>query len=144
MSLRSKSLHWIFIFGFLCFGQLILAQDQHFSQFFAAPLNVNPALSGAYEGSFRIGAIYRDQWRSALDNPISTYGVGGDLRYPMDFLNSKSNDFASVGFQFYGDNAALYDLNTNQLSIFLVLNVLPQQKLIEHTYRKNSVLRLCR
>ena len=94
------------------------AQDQHFSQFFAAPLNLNPALAGAYEGSFRVGAIYRDQWRTVLDNPISTYGVGGDLRYEIPFYNDNNPDAASVGFQFFGDNAALYDLNTNQISLF--------------------------
>lgn len=93
-------------------------QDQHFSQFFAAPLNINPALAGSYDGSFRVGAIYRDQWRTALDNPISTYAVGGDLRYALEFLDKKNPDYASIGFQFYGDRAALYDLNTNQISLF--------------------------
>ncbi|WP_235299418.1 PorP/SprF family type IX secretion system membrane protein [Portibacter marinus] len=98
--------------------QSIQAQDQHFSQFFAAPLNLNPALAGAYEGSYRVGAIYRDQWRTVLDHPISTYGVGGDLRYNMPFSDAKNPDAASIGFQFFGDNAALYDLNTNQISLF--------------------------
>lgn len=113
-----KLVYTFLILG-ICVGfSGIKAQDQHFSQFFAAPLNLNPALAGAYDGSFRLGAIYRDQWRTVLDNPISTYGVGGDLRYELPFTNAENPDFASVGFQFYGDNAALYDLNTNQLSVF--------------------------
>lgn len=123
MSLKSKVLTWSFL-AFLFLTISGYSQDQHFSQFFAAPLNINPALTGAYDGSFRVGAIYRDQWRAALDNPISTYGVGGDLRYPLDFINSKNPDYASIGFQFFGDNAALYDLNTNQLSVFLAYHKL--------------------
>ncbi len=95
------------------------AQDQHFSQFFAAPLNLNPALAGSYDGSFRVGAIYRDQWRAALGNAISTYAAGGDIRYKIPFTDKKNPDFASVGFLFYGDRAQLYDLNTNQISLFL-------------------------
>ncbi|GLR15970.1 PorP/SprF family type IX secretion system membrane protein [Portibacter lacus] len=113
-----KLVYSIIILSVLLSLNKLSAQDQHFSQFFAAPLNLNPALAGSYDGSFRVGAIYRDQWRAAIENSISTYGVGGDLRYEIPFTNKKNPDFASVGFQFYGDNAALYDLNTNQLSLF--------------------------
>ena len=113
-----KLVYTILFFLVLSMSLQVRAQDQHFSQFFASPLNLNPALAGSYEGSFRVGAIYRDQWRAVLDNPISTYGVGGDLRYAIPFTDKKNPDYASVGFQFYGDNAALYDLNTNQLSMF--------------------------
>lgn len=42
------------------------AQDIHFSQFNMSPLTLNPALTGAYEGTFRIGGIYRDQWSSII------------------------------------------------------------------------------
>ncbi len=119
MSLITKLISFSLVLTLLLVPGRNHAQDQHFSQFFAAPLNLNPALTGAYEGSYRIGAIYRDQWRTVLENPISTYGIGGDLRYEIPFSDSKNPDYTSVGFQFYGDNAALYDLNTNQLSIFL-------------------------
>ncbi len=118
MSLHSKFCYWI-CFSFLAATvNTSFAQDQHFSQFFAAPLNLNPALAGSFNGSFRIGAIYRDQWRVALENPISTYGIGGDIKYPLTFTNKKNPDFAAIGFQFFGDKAALYDLSTNQLSVF--------------------------
>ncbi len=42
------------------------AQDIHFSQFNMSPLTLNPALTGAYEGTFRIGGIYRNQWASII------------------------------------------------------------------------------
>lgn len=40
------------------------AQDAFFSQPFANPLNINPALTGKHEGNFRLIANHRDQWPS--------------------------------------------------------------------------------
>ena len=118
MNRKSKSIYWIVFAVILLVPKANFAQDQHFSQFFAAPLSLNPALAGSYDGSFRVGIIYRDQWRAVVDNSISTYALGGDLRYPLNFTSKKNPDYISIGFQFFGDQAALYDLNTNQLSIF--------------------------
>ncbi|HMZ89019.1 MAG TPA: type IX secretion system membrane protein PorP/SprF, partial [Chitinophagales bacterium] len=47
----------------LC-ASVTYAQDIHFSQFFAAPILVNPANTGNFIGSARIGLNYRDQWGS--------------------------------------------------------------------------------
>ena len=46
-----------YIIAFLCCisffkGQ---AQDARFSQFYATPLQLNPAMIGVYEGQFRVG-----------------------------------------------------------------------------------------
>ncbi len=38
------------------------AQDPNFSQFFASPLSLNPALTGKFDGSFRVAGNYRNQW----------------------------------------------------------------------------------
>ena len=35
------------------------AQDVHYTQFYNSPLTTNPALTGVFNGSYRIGAIYR-------------------------------------------------------------------------------------
>lgn len=53
------------------------AQDLHFSQFFAAPLLVNPANTGSFTGAWRIGLNYRDQWGS-VTIPYRTYDVYTD------------------------------------------------------------------
>lgn len=42
------------------------AQDLHNSLFYMNPLHMNPAFSGAFEGTFRVGGLYRDQARSAI------------------------------------------------------------------------------
>jgi type IX secretion system PorP/SprF family membrane protein len=38
------------------------AQDPNFSQFFASPLSLNPALTGKFDGVYRIAGNYRNQW----------------------------------------------------------------------------------
>lgn len=49
------------------FSVLVLpGQDARFAQFYAAPQQLNPALTGVYPGSFRFVANYRDQYSSIL------------------------------------------------------------------------------
>jgi type IX secretion system PorP/SprF family membrane protein len=50
----------------------IQGQDLHNSLFYMNPLHINPAFTGAYEGTYRIGGIYRDQTRSVVTNAYST------------------------------------------------------------------------
>lgn len=40
----------------------LAAQDFHFSQFYASPMSLNPALTGKFNGDMRLGGIYRVQW----------------------------------------------------------------------------------
>ncbi len=47
----------------------ILAQDLHFTQYNLAPLSFNPAMTGGFYGSIRVGGMYRDQWGSAFKTP---------------------------------------------------------------------------
>ena len=76
-----KHISLLILFGL--FTSVIFAQDKHFSQFYASPMAMNPALAGAFDGKFRVGAIYRDQWRGALDNPFVTFSriLGHEIRY---------------------------------------------------------------
>lgn len=96
-----------------------MAQDKHFTQFYASPQTLNPALTGAYNGKYRIGMNYRDQWRAVLDEPISTYAFSGDLKYELDYNASSQKDFFALGVLFFSDRVAKYDLNTNQVALTL-------------------------
>lgn len=53
------------------------AQNHHYSQFYTAPVSMNPALTGAYDGIFRINANQRTQWLS-VTKPYLTFGIGAD------------------------------------------------------------------
>jgi hypothetical protein len=45
----------------LALQSLIMAQDVHFTRFYDAPTTISPAKTGDYLGTFRAGAIMRDQ-----------------------------------------------------------------------------------
>jgi len=63
----------------LCLLSVTLkAQDIHYSQFYASPLTLNPALTGVIDGQYRIGAMYRNQWASVSNNPYVTPSISFD------------------------------------------------------------------
>lgn len=57
------------------------AQDHIFSQFYNAPIYLNPALTGQFDGSIRFNALYRNQWTS-LSGDLSYVTASGDLNLP--------------------------------------------------------------
>ncbi len=89
------------------------AQDIHFSQFYASPLNLNPALAGVIEGNFRAAAIYRNQWGSISDNPYVTAGGSFDANLPL----SKLKDVVGVGLNFVNDKAGKGSLGMLNVSL---------------------------
>lgn len=77
------------------------AQDPHFSQFYAAPWKLNPALNGVFNGRARVTMNYREQWNSFLaGEAFRTYGAGADLRYEVG-----RNDYFSGGISILRDEA---------------------------------------
>jgi type IX secretion system PorP/SprF family membrane protein len=52
--------------------------DPHFSQYYVYPAWLNPALTGAFDGQYRVSGIFRSQWGS-ISNPFKTYGVSGEI-----------------------------------------------------------------
>lgn len=90
-------------------------QDAHFSQFYASPLTMNPATAGTYKGTFRISTIYRDQWRSALDNPLKTFAISGDVNFDLKYHKNAAPDKVALGITFFGDRVSLFDFNTNEV-----------------------------
>ena len=81
------------------------AQDIHFSQFFNAPYAQSPANIGQFDGQYRLGAIYRQQWRS-VTVPYSTFGMGGDA------AGMAGIEGLGLGAWIYNDRAGTSRLNT--------------------------------
>lgn len=73
MKMRSTVLLACFITAFTT----AKAQDPNFSQFFASPLTLNPALTGKFEGVLRVAGNYRNQWPS-INNAYTTYTASVD------------------------------------------------------------------
>ena len=102
----------VFLLLFAFSAAAIQAQDPQFSQFYASPLTLNPALTGAFDGT------YRDQWRNVLENPYQTYSTAVDLRFGINqYRRGKSNDYAAVGLLFFADRVSGLDFNTNQIAL---------------------------
>ncbi len=103
MSRKFTLKHSWLVLAFLCTWNIadIQAQDPHFSQFNAAALDLNPAMSGVYEGQFRVGFNYRDQWGSVLGPvPFKTSMVSFDFR-----VYAFKNDYFSIGLNLLTDKA---------------------------------------
>lgn len=92
------------------------SQDKHFSQFYASPMVLNPALTGAFDGKYRVSAIYRDQWRQVLDNPITTFAVASDLRLRAP-SKKVTEDAFGLGLMFFTDKVSVVDFSTTQIAV---------------------------
>ncbi|MBS1760833.1 MAG: PorP/SprF family type IX secretion system membrane protein [Bacteroidetes bacterium] len=55
-----------------------VAQDPNFSQFFASPLTSNPALTGKFDGLYRIAGNFRNQWPT-IPNAYETKTASADF-----------------------------------------------------------------
>src|SRR5215831_13557755 len=66
------------LFAFLLQSPLHAQVDPHFSQYYVYPSWLNPALTGAFDGQYRVSAIYRNQWGN-VTVPFVTPGVSADF-----------------------------------------------------------------
>lgn len=92
----------------LCFfvskKQAVAQTDPHFTQNYMYPMAVNPALTGAMDGSYRVSSIYRNQWKN-ISNPYSTVGVSAEIATPKNI-----NIGVSYFKQTAGDSGYQYNL----------------------------------
>lgn len=94
----------------------VFGQDKHFTQFYSSPMNLNPALTGSFDGSHRIGVNYRTQWGSILADPFVTAGVSFDMNF-APFKVKTYDDRIGVGLIFFNDKAGPSDFTTNQIAL---------------------------
>ena len=94
---------------------LLFAQDPDFSQQYSTPLNLNPALAGNFNGTYRVGGMYRDAWRAASPVPIATYVFNGEYRFQLG-PDKKNNDYGAAGLKFFSDRTSIIEHNTNAIS----------------------------
>jgi type IX secretion system PorP/SprF family membrane protein len=96
------------------FCSALRAQDPHFSQFFASPLTLNPALTGKFDGLYRIAGNYRNQWPT-INNAFTTATISADTRILGDRI--PENDDFGIGILGLTDQQADGVLNQNYLSL---------------------------
>jgi type IX secretion system PorP/SprF family membrane protein len=93
---------------------LLFAQDVHFSQWWAAPVAMNPAMTGNFNGSVRATFNYRNQWFliPTLNQvtPYQTFEASVDG--VISSQRMENNKFG-LGIMFYNDKAGDGGLTTN-------------------------------
>lgn len=90
------------------------AQDPHFSQFFASPLTLNPALTGKFDGDVRVTGNYRNQWPT-INRAFTTTTVSID--FPVMAKHIAPNDTWGVGLMGYSDQSANSALKFNYFTL---------------------------
>jgi type IX secretion system PorP/SprF family membrane protein len=108
------------IFSTLLVGAALVsvsnAQDPNFSQFFASPLTLNPALTGKFDGSFRVAGNYRNQWPT-INNAFVTKTASFDFGILKGRI--PEIDQMGVGFLGFTDRAGDGVLVTNAAGLSL-------------------------
>jgi type IX secretion system PorP/SprF family membrane protein len=90
--------------------QTLVAQDIHFSQYYASPMSLNPAETGFFAGNWRFTNNYRTQW-SAIGIPFNTVSAGFDKPFKL-----KKSVFG-LGVFFVNDKSGSSELTVNKLFI---------------------------
>ncbi len=71
--------------------------DPHFTQYYVYPSWLNPALTGVFDGEYRLSGIYRSQWGN-ISSPFATMGFAGEfttdknINWGVSILNQKAGD----------------------------------------------------
>lgn len=106
---RSSVIFWLLTVCVLMLGLegTVTAQDPQFSQFYAAPLYLNPAFAGSTNQA-RAGINYRNQW-PAIDANFTTMSFFADY-----FIEDKNS---GVGFLLTRDREGLAGLRSMSLAL---------------------------
>ena len=96
-----SSLYLLALLSFCC-SLTVRAQDTHFTLHDYNPLWLNPAQTGAFSGTVRVGGIYRGQWYTL--NGLSTPSAYVDA--PI-IRGLRKFDWIGVGANLINDNAGM-------------------------------------
>lgn len=71
--------------------------DPHFTQYYIHTSWLNPALTGLFDGNYRVAGIYRNQWGN-VGSPFSTMGASAEtvtdknINLGLNIINQKAGD----------------------------------------------------
>lgn len=94
------------------YAQGSFSQDIHLSQYYASPQNLNPALTGVFDGDYRFAANQKTQWAS-VTVPYKTLSGAFDTRL---FGSSLKNGMLGGGIILNNDKAGDSKLGMMQAS----------------------------
>lgn len=101
----------IFTLFTLVFCHYLVAQQMEFSQFYAAPLQLNPALAGISHGP-RIALNYRNQWPE-----LGAGASGGFNTYAISYDQHFEKISSGLGIMFISDRIANNKIVQNTINL---------------------------
>jgi len=107
-----------------------MSQDIHFSQYNGSLLNLSPAMTGFFDGDYRLNGLFRTQWQ-AVPVPYTTVSMSAEgkiysqklkkqFSYGILFNNDKAGDAIYTLNQFYLNGSYLHKLKKDSS---LIMNV---------------------
>ncbi len=104
----------LLLVGLLSFFK-VEAQDMHYSQVFATPLQINPAHAGAFDGVVRAGLNQKTQWLSVTKPFV---GVSGSVDLPL-IKSNRTKQMMGMGITVNNERAGDSEYNFFNASVAL-------------------------
>ena len=101
---------------YLTLASVSTAQDPNFSQFFASPLTLNPALTGKFDGVYRVAFNYRNQWPT-INNAFTTMTASVDFGLMKNRI--PETDQFGMGIMAFSDKSGNGVLQNNYAALSL-------------------------
>ncbi len=126
----------------LCLGLVSgRAQDIHFTLYDMMPLVFNPGETGAFSGTYRISALYRDQWLSVtgVPNEYKTPSISVDVPIIKGF---RDKDWVGVGLMMYSDKSGSLALKNSAFKLSAAYHLALDKKgnsILSFGYQTGSV-----
>lgn len=128
------------------FAGSLRAQDFHLSQYDAAPLYLNPALVGQFDGKYRIHGHYRTQWGSVSSKSFKTAAISFDIpvekfAFGAQILNRRAGagDYNDLGILLNGGYSFTVDKNEkHKISLGLQAGVIQKSVNFDNLYFENQ------
>lgn len=101
-----------------------MAQDIHFSQYFTSSLSLNPALTGNFDGDWRLIDNYRSQWRTVTKS-FNTNGFS----YDKKFYTGDKN-YLGMGLLWINDQSGVGNLTANKVFLSSAFHMYLKENLL--------------
>ena len=109
---KASCVLWII---FIFFYGRVTGQSMHFSQYYNAPLLLNPANTALMpDNDYRAGINYRNQW-AVIPVPYNTFSGFTDFKIGGNKNNETHNNWLGIGLAFFNDKAGAGNLALNEM-----------------------------
>src|SRR5579872_410057 len=106
---------WLVLLCSVTFNVVVNGQSMHYSQFYNAPLLVNPANTALMpDDDYRGGLNYRNQW-AVVPVPYNTFSAFADCKIYSKKQEEQRNNWLGVGLAFFNDKAGDGNLSLSQV-----------------------------